>query len=99
MKILSKQRFDKIIDESIKLNKCKRCGHGGIGDIIVKLPWYGRVGASIKCRHCGYETKIYGISCTIFDDNRIGTPITYKSLMSGIKKAVAEWNSDKVGDN
>lgn len=90
MRELKPKKFDKIMSKHISLGQCSICGHGG-GDILVRIPWFGKVGACIKCPKCGYETPLHGVSygmlCT---DGRIGTPVTAKSLLHGILQAIED---------
>ena len=91
MRTVSKEKFDAIMNKSIHLGECPKCGTGG-GTILIKMPWYGTFGVCIKCQHCNFETKIRGITKTMFDENRIGTPVIDKSLLPGIHTAINDWN-------
>lgn len=88
---VSEQEFNDIMSNSIKLEKCPKCKIGA-GDIIIRMPLYGKTGVCIKCPYCGHETKTYGITEMVFCETKIGTPFTEKAIMRGILKAVAERN-------
>ena len=99
MNEVSKEKFDAIIKKHISLKKCKRCGYI-TPEVVVKMPQYGKYGACVRCQHCGTETKLYGISYLMFDeDKRMGTPTIEKSLMYGIKRAIQDWNGNKENNN
>lgn len=94
MKIVSEEKFDSIMNKRIELNKCKKCGHIA-PEIVVRMPLYGRYGASVRCANCGMETKIHGITYVMADEKRLGTPTIEMSLMYGIKRAIQDWNGGK----
>lgn len=96
MKEVSRLTFNKIIGNSVLLKECKYCGVA-MGEIIVKLPWYGRFGALVKCSNCGAETPIHGVTVCISSEKTLGTPTLYGSMLSGIKKAVTDWNNGLYG--
>lgn len=89
---LTKYKFDAIMRKSRHLGKCPGCGIGG-GEILVRMPWYGKFGVCVRCPYCNYETKTHGITETMFDnENRIGSPVIDKSLLRGIHLAMNDWN-------
>lgn len=92
---VSRAVFAATMERSIHLKECARCGWLG-GEILVRMPYYGRFGAVVKCPHCGAETKIQGITITMFSGKRMGTPVIEESLMDGIKNAVRLWNDGEV---
>ena len=89
MRDVTESELKDIIGQAIKLGKCPKCGIGG-GDILVRMPWYGKTGACIKCPYCGHETQTYGITETIFCDKKMATPFTKEAVMRGILQAVKE---------
>lgn len=92
MKKVSKEKFDAIMKKkAIRLKGCKKCGYVS-PEVVIMMPQYGRFGACVRCSHCGAETKLYGITYTMFDDERMGTPTIERSLMYGVKRAIQEWN-------
>ena len=93
---LPKQTFDKIMSKSVHLKVCKYCKQT-IGEIKVLIPQYGRVGALVVCPTCGAETKLHGISQCFFSGKSMGTPILNGSIISGINKAVKDWNGGLYG--
>lgn len=93
MRTVTKEKFGAIMNKSIHLGECPKCGAGG-GEILVRMPWYGKFGVCIRCQYCNYETKTRGITSPMFDKNRIGTPVIDKSLLRGIHTAINDW---KVG--
>ena len=95
MKELTRELFDKVMSRSVRLNVCKYCNANP--NITVQMPWYGRLGAMVKCPHCGAETPIHGISECLSSGKTLGTPILYGSMIKGIKKAVADWNNGLYG--
>lgn len=96
MESITSQTFDKILSKSVHLKQCKYC-HTAFAEIVVKLPWYGRYGAMVKCSHCGAETPIHGVTLCVTSGKTLGTPTLYSSMISGIKKAVADWNNGLYG--
>lgn len=93
MRDVTEKELNEIMSNKIYLAKCPKCDIGG-GDILVRMPWYGKTGACIKCPYCGYETKTYGVSETLFCGKKIASPFTEKALMRGIHKAIQEWNKE-----
>lgn len=91
MKEFSEEIFNRILKKHIDLKPCTRCGYPS-GEIVVRLPMYGRYGAVVRCGHCGAETKIHGVSYTMFCGKRIGSPTIKSSLMGGIERAIQDWN-------
>lgn len=96
IKQVSTAKFDAIIGKSIHLGYCPKCRNLG-GKIQVLMPCYGKVGAKVSCIYCDYETKLYGIHTVIMEEDggRSGTPTIEKSLMSGIRNAINDWNRSK----
>lgn len=90
MNKVTEAEFQDIIRNQIELGKCPKCGIGG-GDILIRMPWYGKTGACVKCPYCGHETKTYGVSETLFCSKKMATPFTEKALLRGIHKAIQEW--------
>lgn len=90
MRDVSEAEFKDIMSNRIELGKCPKCESGG-GDILIRMPWYGKTGACIKCPYCGHETKTYGITETMFCGKKIATPFTKKAIMRGVLQAVEEW--------
>lgn len=88
---VSEQEFNDIMRNSIKLGKCPKCEIGG-GDILIRMPWYGKTGVCVKCPHCGHETNTYAIAELIFSGKRMATPFTENAIMRGILEAVEERN-------
>ena len=92
-KTVSKRKLEAIMSKQIKLDLCPICSNSG--EIVVSMPWYGRVGAKVQCTKCGYSTKYFDIH-SHFDcaeTHQIATPILEKSLMTGIRSAMQSWNS------
>lgn len=89
MKGVTEKELNEIMSNEIDLGKCPQCGIGG-GDILVRMPWYGKTGACIKCPCCGHETKTYGITETLLCGKKISTPFTEKALLRGILEAIQE---------
>ena len=44
MKEVSEEKFNRLLEKHIDLKPCKRCGYP-TGEIVVRLPIYGRYGA------------------------------------------------------
>ena len=88
--------FDKIIKNRIDTRLCKKCGSGCT--IRVEFAAYGPTGAWCKCKNelCGAKTKMQGISEYITTADRCATPVTQKSLIKGIKKAIKQWNNGEL---
>ena len=95
MKELTREQFDKVLSRSVRLNVCRYCNSPP--DIVVHMPWYGRLGAIVKCPHCGAETPMHGITECLSSGKTLKTPILYGSMVKGIKKAVAYWNNGLYG--
>lgn len=91
MKEVSEEKFNRLLEKHIDLKPCKRCGYH-TGEIAVRMPMYGKYGASVRCRHCGTETKIHGISYAMICGERFATPTIKSSLMGGIERAIQDWN-------
>lgn len=89
MNKVTEAEFQDIISNQIELGKCPKCGIGG-GDILIRMPWYGKTGVCVKCPYCGHETQTYGITETIFCGKKMATPFTQKAIMRGILQAVKE---------
>ena len=90
MRDVTEKEFSEIMSNRIALGKCPKCEIGG-GDILVRMPWYGKTGACIKCPYCGHETKTYGVTEVMFCGKKIGTPFTEEALLRGIHEAIQEW--------
>jgi hypothetical protein len=95
MSEITEAEFQDIISNQIELGRCPKCGIGG-GDILIRMPWYGKTGVCVKCQYCGHETKTYGISKAIFCGKKMATPFTPETIMRGILQAVKE--RQKGGD-
>lgn len=94
IKEVSAKKFDAIMEKSIDLHKCPKCPNLG-GDIIIPMVAYGRTTPRvfIRCKYCGYETKSYDATTSLFDENkRFGNFVIDKSLMQAIHNAVNDWN-------
>lgn len=89
MREVTEAKLKDILSQSIELGRCPTCEIGG-GDILIRMPWYGKTGACIKCPYCGHETKTYGITETIFCGKKMETPFTEKAIMRGILEAIKE---------
>ena len=94
MKEVTEAKFEDILNKQIRLDRCPQCKVGG-GDILIRMPWYGKTGVCIKCPYCGHESKTYGATEVVFCGKRMATPFTEKSIMRGILKAVEERKGGK----
>lgn len=94
-KYVTEAKFDAIMAKNIVLNKCPVCGNFG-GEIIIPMTEHSIKSGMVfvKCGYCDYSTKARNATTTLYDTdkNRIGCPITDKSLIGAIKQAVHDWN-------
>lgn len=77
--------------EELTLSKCPFCG--GVAEMKVELPVYGRQGCFIKCTVCGANVNGGNATQTIIKDRSFATPVTLGSLMDCIRIAYSRWNS------
>lgn len=81
----------------IKLPKCPFCG--GVPELIFKIPVFGAGGCEIKCTTCQARVNDFNYSETHFNGETLSTPITTKSVVKCIIRAVAKWNRRTVTDD
>ena len=89
MREVTEAEFKAIMTNRIELGKCPECELGG-GDILIRMPWYGKTGVCIKCPCCGHETKTYGVTEAITFGKTMATLFTKKAIMRGILQAIKE---------
>lgn len=92
---VSRQQFDELMSQEIRLNRCPRCGNAA--EIVIKIPWYGPRGARVQCSRCGLGTELFDIRSRFnCDENKsTGTPILEKSIIKGVRAAIQSWNQRK----
>ena len=91
MQTVERDKYEKIIKRSKKLQpKCCKCG--GQVTVSVIFPSYGSVGARCECTKCKLSGSFHSITELVKCADGIATPITEKSFVDGIKRAIKEWD-------
>ena len=88
---LSRNQFNSIIKRSQRLSP-RQCCEGGVVSIRIYRAIYGPVGVRCECDKCGRCGEMHSITDYISTGNTIGTPVTERSIIRGIRKAVRSWN-------
>ena len=88
---LSQKQFNSIIKRSQRLSP-RQCCEGGVVSIRIYRAFYGPVGVRCECDKCGRYGEMQTITEFITSGERAGTPVTERSLIRGIRKAVRSWN-------
>lgn len=67
------------------------CGSNSVS-VRVYYAFYGPAGVRCECAECGRAGVLQNITEAVGTEISFGTPVTYRSLIKGVKKAVADWN-------
>lgn len=90
---LPKDKFDKLVRESKRLQPTKcNCEQGSVS-VNIHYAFCGPVGVRCECRGCGRVGELQQITEFIGTEGCGGTPVTQRSLIKGIKKAVKQWDA------
>ncbi len=89
---LSAEKFNKIIRQSGRLTP-RRCVCGASSSVKIHFAYYGPVGVRVECNECHRSGVMQPITEPIGTENKLGTPVTEKALMKGIKNAIVLWNN------
>ena len=91
---LSREKFEKLTQQARKLEPV-RCNCNYSASVKIHYAFYGPVGVRVECNKCsrvGPMQMITEAIATTDNGGSIGTPVTERSLMKGIKSAVRDWD-------
>ena len=88
---LSQRSFKALLRQSKSLEP-KQCCWGSVVSTRIYWAFYGPIGVRCQCENCGRYGEMQRITEYIGTEGAIGTPVTERSLIHGIRRAVISWN-------
>ena len=89
--VLPKEKFNKLIKQERKLEPV-RCNCGSSASVKIHYAFYGPVGVRVECNRCKRVGDLQNITEFISTEGSLGTPVTERSLIRGIKSATKAWS-------
>ena len=92
---LPNQAYQTILDESMKVKPCPKCGSGKI-DFITRTATFGASNVIVVCRDCHSTFGKPIKNDYMTSEKRIATPVTYGSFASTLWDVITAWNERRI---